>query len=142
MVQLLNATESTLKCDIEVFGVLKFTMSFSEVIDEPFVELTVENESIKKSLNLLSEQLKQTGEEKVKFEENIKGLKVELERAIAMSKASDSKVCKTVQSDQALITLFRLNRYFIGQAKVVIIQPPVLYTPNPIHQDTARRSLV
>lgn len=61
----------------------------------PFVELKEKHESIDKSLNLLSEQLKLHSENKVKFEETIKRLKVELNRAIAIYKASDSKVFMT-----------------------------------------------
>lgn len=75
---------------------LKLDLYFSKEIDEPFVELTEKNESINKSLNLLSEQLNLHSEDKVKFEETIKRLKVELDRAMEISKASDSKVSITL----------------------------------------------
>lgn len=79
-------------CLILCLQLLKLDLYFSEEIDEPFVELTEKNESINKSLNLLSEQLNLHSEDKVKFEETIKRLKVELDRAMEISKASDSKV--------------------------------------------------
>lgn len=85
-------------------------MSFSEEIYEPFVELTEKHESINKSLNLLSEQLNLHSEDKVKFEETNKRHKVELDRAMAISKASDSKVSITLWLDQVLITIFWLNQ--------------------------------
>lgn len=75
---------------------LKLDLYFSKEIDEPFVELTEKNESINNSLNLLSEQLNLHSEDKVKFEETIKRLKVELDRAMEISKASDSKVSLTL----------------------------------------------
>lgn len=71
-------------------------MAFSEEIEVPFLELKEKHESIDKSLKLLSEQLNLHSENKVKFEETIKRLKVELNRAIAIYKASDSKVFMTV----------------------------------------------
>lgn len=83
-------------CLILCLQLLKLDLYFSEEIDEPFVELTEKNESINKSLNLLSEQLNLHSEDKVKFEETIKRLKVELDRAMEISKASDSKVSITL----------------------------------------------